>query len=458
MKKILPAIIALCLTVGCSKEVQSLPANVTTPSVSKTETSEKTKENSTSENTVKSGLKANIKPPDDLVLNTRENVEVYEKITIAELVTETNVEIVNGDRTIDTNETGEFEVYIECMCEKGEFQQKVTYTVTDTTAPVLLNMGVSPYVKRGEAFDLSKIVGYADNYDTSPVLTYDGTVDTEKIGNYPITAHVTDSSGNETSWDMTVVVLSEIPSSDFSGGDSEGGTQFTDFINTYKGDNRKFGIDVSAWQGDIDFNAVKKAGCEFVIIRMGHFYDEIVMDDWYIENIQKAHEAGLKVGVYFYTTANTADDIKELAGYIAKQLNGQELDFPVAFDWEEFTTFQEYGMSIHGLNELFNLFAIEMENYGYSAMLYSSKNFLNNFWINEYNYPVWLAHFVNETDYEGDYFMWQASSTGKIDGIDGYVDMNIIYTDKQQEITQTINTNNTNTNEDTDAELSDEEE
>ncbi|MDE7138074.1 MAG: DUF5011 domain-containing protein, partial [Ruminococcus sp.] len=320
--------------------------------------------------------------------------------------------------------------YINCMNEKCEFQQKVSYTVSDTTAPVLLNMGVSQYVKQGEPFDLSKIVGYADNYDSSPVLSYDGTVDTETIGNYSITASVTDNSGNQTSWDMNVVVLSEIPTPAPSDNNDNDGTQFTDFINTYSGDNRKFGIDVSAWQGDIDFNAVKNAGCEFVIIRMGYFYDEINIDDWYTENIQKARDAGLEVGVYFYTTLNSAESVKELAEYIAEQLDGQELDFPVAFDWEEFTTFQEYGMSIHFLNELFNLFAIEMENYGYSAMLYSSKNFLNNFWINEYKHPVWLAHFVDETDYDGDYFMWQASSTGRIDGIDGYVDMNILYTDK----------------------------
>ncbi|MDE5619379.1 MAG: DUF5011 domain-containing protein, partial [Ruminococcus sp.] len=427
--------IALCLTVGCSKEVQSLPTNVI---VSETKTTESTKtsvtekESTTKENitTTESVLKDSVEPPDNLILNTRENIEVYEKITVADFVTDTNVEITNGDEFIDTNEIGEFEVYINCMYEKGEFQQKVSYTVSDTTAPVLLNMGVSPYVKQGEPFDLSKIVGYADNYDSSPVLSYDGTVDTETIGNYSITASVTDNSGNQTSWDMNVVVLSEIPTPAPSDNNDNDGTQFTDFINTYSGDNRKFGIDVSAWQGDIDFNAVKNAGCEFVIIRMGYFYDEINIDDWYTENIQKARDAGLEVGVYFYTTLNSAESVKELAEYIAEQLDGQELDFPVAFDWEEFTTFQEYGMSIHFLNELFNLFAIEMENYGYSAMLYSSKNFLNNFWINEYKHPVWLAHFVDETDYDGDYFMWQASSTGRIDGIDGYVDMNILYTDK----------------------------
>ncbi len=435
MKKILFAVIALCLTVGCSKKVQSLPTNVI---VSETKTTESTntsvteKESTTKENTTvtTSNIKDSVEPPENLILNTRENIEVYEKITIADFITDTNIEITNGDEFIYTNEIGEFEVYINCMYENGEFQQKVNYTVSDTTAPVLLNMGVSPYVKQGEPFDLSKIVGYADNYDSSPVLSYEGTVDTEIIGNYSITASVTDSSGNQTSWDMNVVVLSEIPEPAPSDNNDNDGTQFTDFINTYSGDNRKFGIDVSAWQGDIDFNAVKDAGCEFVIIRMGYFYDEINIDDWYAENIRKAREAGLEVGVYFYTTLNSADSVKELAEYIAEQLDGQELDFPVAFDWEEFTTFQEYGMSVHFLNELFNLFAIEMENYGYSAMLYSSKNFLNNFWINEYKHPVWLAHFVDETDYDGGYFMWQASSTGRIDGIDGYVDMNILYTDK----------------------------
>jgi len=425
MKKILTAIIALGLTAGCSKEVETLPANVIT-SVTGTTDSE-------SIPVISPDVKTNVKPPDNLILDTCETLEIYNTITVDDFVTKTNVEILNGDQIIDTSEIGDGEVSIECRCDDGEFQQKIKYTVEDTTAPVLLNMGVSPYVTQNETFDLKKIVGYADNYDISPVLTYDGTVDTSTIGTYPITAHVTDSSGNVTSWDMTVVVLSQVPSS--NGGeagtpDYSDGTPFADFMKANEGDNRKFGIDVSAWQGDVDFEAVKNAGCEFVIIRMGYFYDEITLDDWYAENIRKAREAGLEVGVYFYTTVNTADEVKELAEYIAEQLDGQELDFPIAFDWEEFTTFQEHGLSIHGLNELFNLFCSEMEKYGYSGMLYSSKNFLNNFWINNYNQPVWLAHFVDETDYTGDYFMWQGSSTGLIDGIDGYVDMNVLYTDR----------------------------
>lgn len=423
MKRIITALIALGMTTGCSKEVQTLPANLITQ-VTGTTVSESIPV--TSQN-----AKSNIDPPEYLILDTLENLEIYEEITISQLVTETNVEILNGDDTVDTSEIGNYEIYIKCSCDDGNFKKKISYTVKDTTAPVLLNMGVSPYVTKGEEFDLKKIVGYADNYDTSPVLTYDGTVDTNTIGTYPITAHVTDSSGNETSWDMTVIVLSHIPATDTPAEtpDYSDGTPFEEFVKANAGENREFGIDVSAWQGDIDFNAVKNAGCEFVIIRMGHFYDEIVPDEWYSENIRKAREAGLKVGVYFYTTLNSADKVDELVSYITEQLDGEKLDFPIAFDWEEFTNFQQYGLSIHGLNELFNLFCIEMENNGYSAMLYSSKNFLNNFWINNYNKPVWLAHFIDETDYNGDYFMWQGSSTGLIDGIEGYVDMNVHYID-----------------------------
>lgn len=427
MKKLLIALAVLLITSGCSKKVQTLPEEVIKPVTTETVTTVPD-----SIPVIAPEVKKNINPPDNLILETRETVEVYEKITVADLVTDTNVEILNGDKVIDTSKIKDYNVYIECSCDEGKFKQKVSYSVADTTPPVLLNMGVSPYATKDEPFDLKKIVGYADNYDQSPELTYDGTVDTSTIGNYPITAHVTDSSGNETSWDMTVVVLNQKPPSDGEAGNTDysNGTPFANFMKANEGDNRKFGIDVSAWQGDIDFEAVKNAGCEFVIIRMGYFYSEIKLDDWYAENIRKAREAGLKVGVYFYTTLNSADSVKKLCTYITEQLDGQELDFPVAFDWEEFTTFQEYGLSIHDLNELFNLFCAEMESNGYSAMLYSSKNFLNNFWINDYKQPVWLAHFVDETDYTGDYFMWQGSSTGIIDGIDGYVDMNVLYTDR----------------------------
>ena len=89
-------------------------------------------------------------------------------------------------------------------------------------------------------------------------------------------------------------------------------------------------------------------------------------------------------------------------------------------------------MSINDLNEYFKIFADELEKAGYSAMLYSSKNFLNNFWYEHSEYPVWLAHYTDRTNYTGEYAMWQMSCFGNIDGIEGDVDFNILYNDKMK--------------------------
>ncbi|MBP5582253.1 MAG: glycoside hydrolase family 25, partial [Ruminococcus sp.] len=184
---------------------------------------------------------------------------------------------------------------------------------------------------------------------------------------------------------------------------------------------------------NVDYNAVKEAGCSFVIIRVRYFYSEITMDDYFRENIKNATEAGLDVGVYFYTTDNTQDGVREHARWIAEQVKGYELQMPVAFDWEEFANFQNYHMSIKDINDVYAAFADEIEKCGYKAMLYSSKNFLGNIWSEETkaSHPVWLAHFVDETDYDGEYAIWQASAYGHIPGINGDVDMDIQYLDKK---------------------------
>ena len=305
------------------------------------------------------------------------------------------------------------------------YEKEMPYNVVDTTQPVVLNSGWTPYTLVDQPFDLNSIVGYADNYDRSPQLSYTGDVNTSEVGSYPITATVTDSSGNSTSWDMIVFVTNEIPTPQ----DNNERVSFTDFRSSHDYGNVSYGIDVSAWQRDVDYEAVKSDGCEFVIMRMGYYYDHVVMDDYYQSNMENASAAGLKLGVYFYTTDNTEEGVREHARWIVEQLGGRQLDFPVAFDWEEWVRFQQYGMSIHDLNQLFEAFCDELEQHGYTGMLYSSKNFLNNFWENRNNRPVWLAHFVDETDYDGRYAIWQGSAYGRIAGIGGDVDMNIRYND-----------------------------
>lgn len=410
------------LLTGCTQTISQQPytpdSALPVMASKKSESSEQTYE--TSDMTIYG------EPPEDMVITVNDTVEVYNELTVGKLISDPRIKLKNGNDIIDTSKTGIFDVTVSYTYKDKLYEHTVSYTVEDTTDPVLLNSGENSIVQSGTDFDLNDYVGFADNYDRTPTLSYEGYVDTSICGIYPITATVSDSSGNNISWDLNIEVTDEIPVPQ----DNNDRISFNDFTRRYSENNISFGIDVSKWQGDIDFEAVKNAGCSFVIMRIGFYYDETEIDEYYKTNMAAAKEAGLDVGVYIYTTANTQEEVIENAEWIAEQLDNQELDFPVVFDWEDFSNFQQYEMSIHDLNELFTLFASEMDKYGYSSMLYSSKNFLNNFWYEQNEYPVWLAHYTDETDYAGEYAIWQASCFGRIDGIEGDVDLNILYKDK----------------------------
>ena len=426
MKKFLFAFIftALCGLVSCSEKVGSGEASseeiriATEQTTTSTVTSTATTSRTTTVTTIAIADKI---IPDEVYFETLDTVEVYDEVPLSELITDTNVTLLEPDKKIGTKKLGRVGVKVRFEYEGEEYLGKVGYDVVDTTAPVVLNSGWNPYVKLNEPFNLSSLVGYVDNFDRSLDLSYTGEVDTSNIGRYDITATVTDDSGNSTSWDMAVYVLMDIPAPE----DNNPRVNFTDFVDYYCYENVSYGIDVSAWQTNVDYEKVKAQGCEFVLMRMGYFYGEIVMDDYYQQNMENATNAGLDVGVYFYTTANTEDEAREQARWIVEQLDGRELDYPVAFDWEEWGQFQQYGMNVRDLNEIFEAFCDDLEKNGYTGMLYSSKNFLNNFWTNKNNRPVWLAHYVDETDYDGQFAIWQASAYGRMDGIEGDVDMNI---------------------------------
>jgi GH25 family lysozyme M1 (1,4-beta-N-acetylmuramidase) len=363
--------------------------------------------------------------PDGLVLAWRDTVDVYEELTVGELITQKNVELVSPNEVVDTSRIGSNDVIVEYIHDGKHKNKLLTYNVVDTVPPVLLNAGWSPSHQQYTTFDLNDYIGFADNYDSHPTLTVSGSVNPNVIGDYPLSYTITDCSGNSISNNITISVTDYIPPAV----DNNPRVSFETFASVHGKNGNRIGIDVSTWQGDIDFNAVRDAGCSFVIIRIGYYYSHVVMDDWFRSNIEKAKAAGLDIGVYFYTTDNTEQGVREHARWIAEELGGQKLDFPVAFDWEEFSNFQQYGMSIHDLNDIYLAFDDEMKKYGYSTMLYSSKNFLCNFWSQQIqrDYPIWLAHFVTQTDHTGPYDIWQGSCYGHIPGINGDVDMNVLY-------------------------------
>lgn len=368
-------------------------------------------------------------PPADLVLKGLENVEAGADLTVADFITERNVGLKDGDAWLDTTKTGECTAEVTYLYGGAEFTQKLHYRVADTTAPHIFDPGRGAVHRLGKAFDLNAYIGYGDNFDPKPVMSYTGEVDPETEGSYPLTVTVTDQAGNAVSWDVTIRVAAEVPKP----ADTIRRVNYSDFISRYKGDGVTFGIDVSAWQGDVDYKAVREAGCSFVIMRVGHYYSKVKLDDYFQKNLKNAAAAGLQVGVYFYTTDRNEKDVREHVRWITEQLGGQKLDLPIVFDWEEFSDFEEYGISIRELNDVYAAFADEVRKQGYQPMLYGSKNVLNEVWSarSKQLAPVWLAHYVRETTYTGAYEIWQQSAYGRIPGVSGDVDMDIRYLKKE---------------------------
>lgn len=298
------------------------------------------------------------------------------------------------------------------------------YKVVDTVPPLILWDGTGAVLEKGTEFNISDVMGFGDNADPKPSVTVKGKVKMNKEGTYPLHVTVSDSSGNQTECKIKVEVSESIP---VYTDDSER-INFKKFVSTHAGKNRAFGIDVSEWQGDINFKAVKSAGCEFVMIRIGYSVNgKVTVDGRFDQNFLRAKEAGLKVGVYLFSYDNTIEKVRASAEWVVNKLGGSALDLPVAFDWEDFGQFQTYDMSFNDLNRLYDVFSEQITMGGYECMLYGSMYFLETVWQETDSRPVWLAHYTDKTSYKGPYRIWQASSSGRIKGIDGAVDLDIMY-------------------------------
>ncbi len=418
---LLPLLFAALLT-GCSpapavpEETQPVTETAEPPAET---TPEPTTEPPTEPPTTPPETEPPTEPP--YMTGQTEAFEVFTAVTVQEFVTDCNVELTAPEVLLDTETPGTHEIAIPYRQGRRTGELTLSYSVVDTTPPVVLNDGSDAYVLTGQPFEPDSLVGYADNCDPHPVLTCEGAVDTNTPGTYAVTATVTDSSGNGKSWNFSVDVVDQKPADT----DNRTRVNFGDFAAAYAGEGRTFGIDVSKWQGAVDFQAVKQAGCSFVMLRAGYGGGEIKADEYFQTNLANALAAGLDTGVYFYSTARTEEEARAQAEWVIANLNGTPLQLPVAFDWESFSHFQQYGMSLHDLNALFTVFSDTLKAAGYPAMLYSSRLKLGEVWTNPAQNPVWLAHYVQHTDYTGDFLLWQQSSCGRIAGISGDVDLNI---------------------------------
>ena len=188
------------------------------------------------------------------------------------------------------------------------------------------------------------------------------------------------------------------------------------------------GIDVSQWQGNIDFNKVKAAGVNFVIIRAGYGRNISQKDPYFEQNYSRAKAAGLNVGVYWYSYANSAVDAKTEAAACLQAIKGKTFEYPIYFDLEERSQFNK-GAAF--CSSLVTAFCDAIEKAGYFAGLYISRSPLTQYITADVQkrYALWVAEYGAKLNYNGSVGIWQNTSSWRVPGINGNVDHDYSYID-----------------------------
>jgi len=208
-------------------------------------------------------------------------------------------------------------------------------------------------------------------------------------------------------------------------------TEMTD-LKAFTG-KTKAGIDVSKWNGDIDWDKAKNAGVQFAIVRAGYrgsVTGSLVQDIYFDTNMKGASAAGVPVGVYFFTQAVNEVEAVEEASAALEWIRQYEITYPIFIDTEGAGgNGRADGLDADMRTKVCEAFCRTIENAGYKAGVYASRNWYDhNLHTRQLeDYYIWLAEYRSVPLYQGYYRMWQYSSKGSVDGIEGNVDMNIMY-------------------------------
>ncbi len=351
-----------------------------------------------------------------------------EDIYYDELIKINNGTLLNTGK-INYTDVGYQEInidYIDIKKHKGSI--KVNINIIDNEPP-LLSLSSNMYSIVNNDIDICSNAFYGDNADRNPKCIIEGVYDIDTIGIYDLIVKVIDNSGNETTKNIKLHIVEELNNN--SNTTNNKVDKLDEMIMKYKTNRTMIGIDVSSYQGDIDWQTVKNSGVEFAIIRIGFGHNsegKIVLDNKALNNLNNAKEVGIKIGGYFYSYATELWEAREQADFIIENLKGINLDLPIAFDFEDWSNFKNYNINFYDINNVAKEFMNVLKANGYEIMNYGSKYYLNNIWDTT-NYKTWLAHYIYNTDYDKDYYIWQFSNTGEVPGIRGNVDLNVLYLD-----------------------------
>lgn len=191
----------------------------------------------------------------------------------------------------------------------------------------------------------------------------------------------------------------------------------------------RIGIDVSAWQNEVNWPLVKAAGMEFAMIRTawrGSTAGTIKEDKYAEANYRGAKDAGLDVGCYVFSQAITPEEAVEEAEFVLQMVEDWELEMPIVFDWEQ-SGDRTANMDGRTLTDCALAFCQRIEEAGYEAMVYFNKyQAYNDLYMEELEeYGLWLAMYTTEMTFPYKVDMWQYSQYGSVPGIEGDVDLNI---------------------------------
>lgn len=267
------------------------------------------------------------------------------------------------------------------------------------------------------------------------------TDDTEEASSGGEDIHITDDGEYYTFLDVEgneyeAPLLSGVPACeyDFSHLAEDETTGYKSFHDEENNVTARFGIDVSEFQGEeIDWGQVRDSGVEFVIIRLGYrAYGEsgaLVLDAMYEQNIQGALDAGLDVGVYFFSQAVSAAEAVEEAEFVFDNLAPYEITGPVVYDTEEikWDTARTDNNTGQEFTNYCKVFCDTVEHAGYRSMIYSNMKWmaftLDRDELSEYDF--WYADYYDLPQCPYDYEIWQYSESGSVPGINGNVDLNL---------------------------------
>jgi len=290
--------------------------------------------------------------------------------------------------------------------------------VTDTGNFLQMEFQVPADAEPGTeySFSLRNTHAYGEDSKEIPVRTTLGSIIVS--GDAPLVTRVAEPAANTVTTTTSAVADAEVTGTTDT---TEGTTTTTTTTFHMKG------IDVSQWQGKIDFQAVADAGTEFVILRAGYGFKASQVDKTFVTNYNNAKAAGIPVGAYWYSYAKNEEEAKLEAAACLEVLGDRKFEFPIAYDFEE--PFQmKYSKA--KIASIICAFCEELEAHGYYCSVYSfASAFTYN--INQTvkeRYDAFVAHYgVKKPAYKGPYGVWQYSSTGRVDGIKVNVDRDYAY-------------------------------